>query len=79
VLEALFRRRGSPVSKEFLTNMDDQGASSEAVDTVMSRLRKRLRDVGATATIKTLKLTGFVLEAAAAPEAATSCAAYDRV
>lgn len=63
ILEALFRRRGSQVTKEFLTNMDSDGASADSVDTQISRIRKRLREAGATVRIRTLHGTGYTLEA----------------
>ena len=66
LLDTLFRRRGNPVTKEFLTNLDDQGSSVESVDTQVSRLRKRLRDASAGVNIRTLHGIGYVLEADAA-------------
>jgi DNA-binding response OmpR family regulator len=66
VMEALFRRRGSIVRKDFLMTMDGDVASEDSVDTVMSRLRRKLREAGATATIRNHKGTGFSLELEAA-------------
>ena len=63
ILELLFRRRGNPVTKEFLTNLDDEGASVESVDTQISRLRKRLRDADAKVVLQTLHGTGYMLRA----------------
>jgi len=62
ILEALFRRKGNMVTKEFLTNLDGRGSTPEAVDTQISRLRKRLRDAGASAVITTAHGNGYVLE-----------------
>lgn len=62
ILEALFRRRGAPVSKDYLMNLDEEGASFESVDTQMSRLRKRLRDAGAAVNVRTLHGVGYLLE-----------------
>lgn len=62
ILEALFRRRGTPVTKDFLMNLDDEGASFESVDTQMSRLRKRLKDAGAAVSVRTLHGVGYLLE-----------------
>jgi len=64
ILEALFRRRNHPVSKEFFMNLDDEGASAESVDNQLSRLRRRLKDVGAEVSIKTLHGVGYLLESA---------------
>ena len=62
ILEQLFRRRGSQVTKEFLMNLDDEGASVESVDTQISRIRKRLRTADAGVSIRTLHGTGYMLE-----------------
>lgn len=62
ILEALIRRKGHQVTKEFLTNMDSDGATAESVDSQMSRLRKRLKEAGAEVRIRTLRGTGYVLE-----------------
>lgn len=63
LLEALFKRRGQVVQKEFFMNLDEEGASVESVDNRLSRLRKRLKDFGVTAVIKTVHGTGYMLEA----------------
>lgn len=63
ILDQLFRRRGNPVTKEFLTNLDDHGASVESIDTQISRIRKRLRDAAAGVNIRTLHGIGYILEA----------------
>ncbi|MFK4705839.1 two-component system response regulator TctD [Roseateles asaccharophilus] len=65
ILQALFRRREQPVSLDFLTNMDDAGSSQESVHTQVSRLRKKLQDVGSTAEIKTNHGFGYTLSASA--------------
>jgi two-component system response regulator TctD len=65
ILDLLFRSRGRSVSKEFLMNLDDDGATMEIVDTWISRLRKRLRDADAGVNIRTLHGVGYVLEAEA--------------
>lgn len=62
ILEVLFRRRGKPVTKEYLANMDLDGTSLESIDTQMYRIRRRIKDAGATVSIRTLKGTGFMLE-----------------
>ena len=62
ILAQLFRRRGKPVTKELLTNLDDEGASPESIDTQLSRIRKRLRDAEAAVVITTLKGVGYMLE-----------------
>lgn len=62
ILEQLFRRRGSQVTKEFLMNLDNEGASAESVDTQISRIRKRLRAADAGVVIRTLHGTGYTLE-----------------
>lgn len=67
ILQALFRRRGNPVSVEFLSNMDSEGATAESVHTQMSRIRKKLKDAGATVSVRTSRGTGFILEADDAP------------
>jgi two-component system response regulator TctD len=64
ILDALFRRRGHLVKKEFFMNLDAEGASAESVDSQMLRLRKRLKDAGATVSIKTLHGMGYLLESA---------------
>lgn len=63
VLEALFRRQGSTVSNDYLTNMDRDGSSVEAVNIQISRLRKKLAESGATVTIRTRYGTGYALVA----------------
>jgi DNA-binding response OmpR family regulator len=70
ILEQLFRKRGHQVRKELLTNLTEGGSSIEAVDTQISRLRKRLREVGAGVSIRTLHGIGYILEAEGAPSAA---------
>lgn len=69
ILEALFRRRGHAVSKEFFMNLDEEGSSAELVDGQLSRLRKRLKDAGATINIKTLYGVGYMLESASTDSA----------
>lgn len=66
VMEALFRRRGSIVRKDFLMTMDGDVATEDSVDTLMSRLRRKLKEAGCTATVKNHKGTGFALELDAA-------------
>lgn len=61
MLEALFKKRGKPVTKDHFMNMDEEGMSMEAIDTQMYRLRKRLRDAGADVVISTHKGVGFMM------------------
>lgn len=61
ILEALFRRHGHPVSKDFLANMTEAGSSYEAVDIQISRIRKRLNDMNSTVSIRTIYGQGYVL------------------
>jgi len=62
ILDAMFRRRGQPISMEFFMNMDDEGVSFESVHTQVSRLRKRLKEAGCTAEIKNCHGIGYMLE-----------------
>lgn len=72
ILEALFRRPGSTVTKEFLTNLTEQGSTIEAVDIQMSRLRKKLADSDAMVSIKTIYGQGYSLVATSASSEAAS-------
>lgn len=61
IMEALFRRHGHPVSKDFLANLTEAGSSYEAVDIQISRIRKRLNEMGASVSIRTIYGQGYVL------------------
>lgn len=65
VLEALIRRAGRTVTRlgleEAVFGFDDDIASN-ALDAHISRLRKRLADVGANATVHTVRGVGYVLK-----------------
>lgn len=61
IMEALFRRQGHPVSKDFLANLTDPGSTYEAVDIQISRIRKRLNEMKASVNIRTLYGQGYVL------------------
>lgn len=63
ILEALFRRRGTVVSKSFLQGLVAQGASTEAIDIQISRLRKRLVQLGAGVSIVTHYGSGYSIQA----------------
>ena len=61
IMEALFRRHGHPVSKDFLANLTEPGSTYEAVDIQISRIRKRLSEMKASVNIRTLYGQGYVL------------------
>lgn len=61
VLEALFKRQGSSVSKEYLMSMGIEGMSIEALNIHISRIRRTLREMGCNVTIKTLHAVGYAL------------------
>lgn len=61
ILHALFKGKERPVAKEFLMTLDDEDSSPEAIDTHLSKLRKRLSDAGCRAEIKTLRGVGYML------------------
>lgn len=62
ILEALFRRHGSCVSKDFLTNLSENGSSIEAIDIQISRLRRAISEAGANVSIRTVYGQGYCLE-----------------
>ena len=63
IMESLFRRAGAPVAKDFLMSLDEEGMTAEAIDIHVSRIRKKLKDSGSTAVIKTHYGLGYALEA----------------
>lgn len=67
ILEMLIRRAGKTVTKslleEGLYSFDDE-ISSNAIEVGIYRLRGHLQGAGATATIRTVRGTGYVLECA---------------
>jgi len=61
VLEALFKRSGSVLSRDFLCALTPEMISIEALNIRISRLRKLLRDAKCTATIKSHHAVGYEL------------------
>lgn len=64
LLEVLLRAPGRVVPRETLEQRlsgFDTPASPSAVETMMNRLRKRLRDAGATADLQTIRGAGYLL------------------
>jgi len=61
LLEKLFSRRGNPVTKDYLTNIDGSENSVESIDILISRLRKKLRESEASVFIKTIYGIGYIL------------------
>lgn len=65
LLELLLRRVGQVVSKQSVEQAlysFDQDVSPNAIEAVVSRLRKRLAAAGATLTIDTIRGVGYLLE-----------------
>lgn len=63
ILEALFRRSGSVVTKQYLQKLlPGELTSAEAIDIHISRLRKRLQSLGCTANIVTHYGSGYSIE-----------------
>lgn len=63
ILNALFRRQGASVHKNFLANLTGEVSSVPSVDIQISRLRKTLIDAGAAVTVKTQYGYGYLLAA----------------
>lgn len=61
VLEALFKRQGASVPKEFFMSMGVEGMSIEALNLHISRIRRTLREMHCNVTIKTLHSIGYTL------------------
>ncbi|MHC8508503.1 MAG: response regulator [Rhodospirillales bacterium] len=79
-LDHLMRSAGNVVPKEMLESRlygFDEEVTSNSVEVCVSRLRKRLKSVGAQVSIRTLRGIGYVLTAEDAPEDAPGDAPKD--
>ena len=66
ILEQLMRRAGRIVPKDVLEDSIygfDREVSSNSIEVALHRLRKRLQNAGASATIHTMRGIGYILEA----------------
>jgi len=67
VLAALAAARGNPVDRDFLldviSNRDPREVSGHTVDTLIARLRRKMRDAGGPVPIATLRNQGYAVRA----------------
>ena len=62
ILEVLFKRGGQLVLKETLANIDQDGSTHEAIDTQLSRIRRKLKDSESKVYIETHCGVGYILK-----------------
>lgn len=69
VLAALAAARGNPVDRDFLldviSNRDPREVSGHTVDTLIARLRRKMRDAGGPVPITTLRNQGYAIRPSA--------------